>query len=1449
MKPKRKRIVALLLLAAMAAAWIPQVVLAADTPADAAAESGDTAEPVPGPAIAPPEAPESQPEETPLAEETEPVQQEPSALEPEPEEIPEPLDVDLSSGRLLVDSGGATVVGEDEPVLAEHDGIYLLQYDTVEQAEAAYREYSETAKSVEADIPFSLANEEETPVPEEEAMTEDENPLTILEEQLEDSEPVEEPRVIALIDSGAGLSENIADRYSVIDDDPSDILGHGTNMLEAIVSQNAEAQVISIKAFDENGKGTVSSVYAAIQLAIELNVDFINLSACARITEESAIITRTIKDAVARGITFVGAAGNDGADVKDYIPGSIPEATIVGALDSSGSPASFSNYGNTVDYWEIADSTSVAAALITGILSKGEDPSGTSPETPEEPEPSEEPAEVSDENNTAIIRNVLVSASFPDGEGLAYLSEHNEYSVWMLPDSVSYEEGLVPYAASPGYLDLVAFDKDGNEITVSFDSESEGFRIPEDTSGEITIDLLYKQIGEGSEEKIDSDFSLAASITNGATTTVTADCPTNHSPPYPFGTWHDNTERTDAYGNSYTSDMYCLSGAADWGLEIANTIYTYNWNSGFGSVLSNPAEATLNRAGGIKVLVYILATGKYRGSDASWTPHFNDRTYSVLGNRGSWLEIRNSYYGGDCVNGRTYSGDALWITTQVALWNLMSGAVTGTYMMKTGLGSEHPQLPAYFGVGSSGDEFMTLIQGGALALISEAIQWALDGGTFDDEMQYIYDSIYFLSASTSGDYAYFGYSTGSAGYAQDMLAFRPYSPPPTGDLKLVKRVSDSSVSATGWEFTFKNNSTGETVTKTTGTDGTITLTGLTAGVSYTVTEKAYDGYAAVAAQTITIESGKTNTLTFTNAPLKGNLTVTKTVNYGTKAGFKFHLRGTSTIGKAVNLTATTDSTGTAKFTNVYVGTYTLSEEDPGGAYIPARDKTVTITANATTGVGATATATMNNTWKYWSATVTKVDAATGNTSTALAGAEYTLYKNGTAVKTYTVSRDGKFITDEYPCTDSDSVYTLKETKAPEGYQLDSTVYSLKTSYTHYSSAMNSITITVSDQIIMGKIQIQKQAVNTVSGEKKPEKGATYQVWLKSAGSYSNAAAAYRDTITIGEDGKGTSKSLPYGVYCIQQKTGWDGYEPDPTVYEASITTHGTTVVKDTSNKDLKFENNIWTGKLTILKVDKDSRTPLKGAVFQLKGSDGYSQTATTGEDGKVVFKDLVYGVTYTWKETKAPHGYLLDQQTNTGTWSVTKKDDTILITAEDVRRPGSITVTKQDTDGNALKGAVFKLEYKDGETWKPVTSRSGDPITRGDCTSAGLTNGMLTAGADGKVSFDGLWADGEIQYRLTEVKSPDGQELLKTPIYEGTLPAAVDRSQATREPEELEGNTAYFYTIQATVRDGKVFNLPQTGGHGSIARMALTIIAFGMALVAIIIHPPRIRNVRKSKSY
>lgn len=84
------------------------------------------------------------------------------------------------------------------------------------------------------------------------------------------------------------------------------------------------------------------------------------------------------------------------------------------------------------------------------------------------------------------------------------------------------------------------------------------------------------------------------------------------------------------------------------------------------------------------------------------------------------------------------------------------------------------------------------------------------------------------------------------------------------------------------------------------------------------------------------------------------------------------------------------------------------------------------------------------------ATITKVDADTGKAApqgdATLNGAEYTLYKSGKEVATYTISNGG-FTTDLFPCTTDDGVYTLKETKAPSGYKLDETVYKLKPAMT------------------------------------------------------------------------------------------------------------------------------------------------------------------------------------------------------------------------------------------------------------------------------------------------------------------------------------------------------------------------------------------------------------------
>ena len=73
----------------------------------------------------------------------------------------------------------------------------------------------------------------------------------------------------------------------------------------------------------------------------------------------------------------------------------------------------------------------------------------------------------------------------------------------------------------------------------------------------------------------------------------------------------------------------------------------------------------------------------------------------------------------------------------------------------------------------------------------------------------------------------------------------------------------------------------------------------------------------------------------------------------------------------------------------------------------------------------------------------------------------------------------------------------------------------------------------------------------------------------------------------------------------------------------------------------------------------------------------------------VTFENLVSGVTYVWKEAGLG-GYLLNED-NTGIWSVEEHDVEIQYTAKDNRRPGSITVTKQNSDGQPLFGGDFPV--------------------------------------------------------------------------------------------------------------------------------------------------------------
>ena len=155
----------------------------------------------------------------------------------------------------------------------------------------------------------------------------------------------------------------------MIGDDPYDDNGHGTDMAGEIEGQDPDAEILSIKVLDEDGKGDISAVYAGIRYAVRQKADIINISMSAVSTGQNAILAEAVKAAAKTGITVVASAGNNGKNVKYYTPGNIPEAVIIGACGENGSRLENSNFGNTVDYNVAAGSTSAAAAKFSGIIS------------------------------------------------------------------------------------------------------------------------------------------------------------------------------------------------------------------------------------------------------------------------------------------------------------------------------------------------------------------------------------------------------------------------------------------------------------------------------------------------------------------------------------------------------------------------------------------------------------------------------------------------------------------------------------------------------------------------------------------------------------------------------------------------------------------------------------------------------------------------------------------------------------------------------------------------------------------------------------------------------------------------------------------------------------------------------------------------------------------------
>lgn len=593
-----------------------------------------------------------------------------------------------------------------------------------------------------------------------------------------------------------------------------------------------------------------------------------------------------------------------------------------------------------------------------------------------------------------------------------------------------------------------------------------------------------------------------------------------------------------------------------------------------------------------------------------------------------------------------------------------------------------------------------------------------------------------------------------------------------GAAQIIKTTTNGGTVA-GWHFEVKNSSDTVIGNYVTDSTGVITLN-LDPG-TYTVTEtdgaKQYWENDPNPTRTVTVKAGETAKVTFKNQYRGAAQIIKATTNGGTVAGWHFEVKNSSgtVIGNYV-----TDSTGIITL-DLEPGTYTVTETDGESQYWqndPNPTKTVTVKA------GQTAKVTFTN--KYQGEAQIIKTATNGGT---VAGWHFEVKNSsGTVVGNYVTDSTGVIALALEPGT-----YTVTETDGEKEYWENDA----NPTKTVTVKAGQTAKVTFTNKWL-GKAKVIKTTTNGGSVE-----GWTFTI--------KNASGTFVGKYTTDADGLITVNLEP-GTYTVQET-------PVDDPYWVCDTEVKTITVKAGETASVSFQNR-YIGKAKIIKMLEDPTAgTVEGWTFEVKDSNGtVIGTYTTDANGTILY-ELAPGQ-YTVTEILEDGSYW-ECVTDLSQTVTVKAGQTAEVTFTNRLKPAEIIVYKIDPLGAPLAGAEFQLEWsEDGITWTPVTYTDSDNVTKGTCTSAGLTDGKLVSGRDGVVHFTGLHP--ELQYRLTETKAPEGYHLLSGPAYEGGI-----------TPDKT-------LTVELTVVNAPVYELPMTGSTGSTVATVLQIAGAVVLLIALL---------------
>ena len=484
--------------------------------------------------------------------------------------------------------------------------------------------------------------------------------------------------------------------------------------------------------------------------------------------------------------------------------------------------------------------------------------------------------------------------------------------------------------------------------------------------------------------------------------------------------------------------------------------------------------------------------------------------------------------------------------------------------------------------------------------------------------------------------------------------------------------------------------------------------------------------------------------------------------------------------------------------NLLVGEYTITEKGAPFGYLVN-----TSTFSTTVNPGQTSEITITDEAPTGRIQIKKTDAdgiIQGEAS--LEGAEYTVYDSQK-------KEVGKITTDKEGHGSLNNLvlgtYTVKETKAPEGYNLDPNTYTVELTYKDQTSSIIFSSVESQDKVKTGYIEILK-----TDTDNQPLKGGEFGIYTNSdmyIGSTLYKKGQLVMSIKTNEKGIAKSDPLPYGSYYVKEMKA-PGIEEGNK--ENFVLSDETQYVKISSDK--VFSMTFVDVTVTASKKDITGSDEIKGAKMQVTDMNGQViDTWTSGEKPHSI-KGLTEGHDYILTEITAPDGYVKAQSIKF-TVSKDKKNETVVMKDKQVK------ISKTDLTGKKeLKGAHLEVRDEFNKVVDSWTSTDEPHYVSGLEEGKMYTLIEITA-PDGYLKAESIqftvstdkknetvvMKDGQITVSKTTITGKEELEGAKLEVRDESN-NIIDSWTSTHEPHYVSGlEEGKTYTlIETTAPDGYV---------------------------------------------